>query len=67
LEATINDVGDSVSSGFLVAAPQDRVGLPQASPGLTRIRITFNHPGTYNYICALHDVNGMLGTVIVDK
>ena len=65
LEATINSPTDSVSSGFLQAAPQDRVGLPQSAPGVTRIRIKFTHPGTYHYICALHDVDGMVGTVIV--
>jgi plastocyanin len=65
LEATINSPSDSVSSGFLQAAPQDRVGLAQSAPGITRIRIKFSHPGTYHYVCALHDVDGMVGTVVV--
>lgn len=65
LEATISSPNDSVSSGFLQAAPQDSVGRPQAAPGVTRLRIKFSKPGTYHYICALHDVDGMLGTVIV--
>jgi plastocyanin len=65
LEATINSPTDSVSSGFLQAAPQDRSFLPQSAPGVTRLRIKFSHPGTYHYICALHDVDGMLGTVVV--
>lgn len=65
LEATINSPTDSVSSGFLQAAPQDRSFLPQSAPGVTRIRIKFTQPGTYHYYCALHDVDGMVGTVIV--
>lgn len=65
LQATISSPGDSVNSGFLQAAAQDRIGLAQSGPGTTRIRITFNRPGTYNYICALHDVDGMKGRVVV--
>lgn len=65
LQATINSPTDSVSSGFLQAAPQDRAFLPQSSPGITRLRITFTHPGTYEYKCALHDVDGMVGKVVV--
>ena len=33
-------------------------------PGLT-FAVTFTLPGTYHYICALHDVQGMTGRVIV--
>jgi plastocyanin len=65
LLATINSTSDSVNSGFLQAAPQDRIGLSQSDPGTTRIRIKFTQAGIYNYICALHDVDGMKGTVIV--
>lgn len=65
LQGTISSTTDSVSSGFLQAAPEDAVGSPQSAPGTTRIRITFTKPGTYHYICALHDVNGMVGNVIV--
>jgi plastocyanin len=65
LEATINSPTDSVSSGFLQAAPQDRSFLPQSAPGITRLRIKFTKPGVYPYICALHDVDGMLGKVVV--
>jgi plastocyanin len=65
LQGTISSTSDSVSSGFLQAAPEDAAGRGQAAPGTTRIRIKFNHAGTYHYICALHDVNGMVGTVIV--
>ena len=65
LLGTINSTSDSVSSGFLAAAPQGRIGLPEPPPGTTVIRVTFTHAGTYNYICALHDVDGMIGTVIV--
>jgi plastocyanin len=63
--AAIGLPGDSVNSGFLSAAPQDRPGLPQAPPGVTHFRVTFTSPGTFNYICAVHDELGMKGTVIV--
>jgi len=61
----LNSISDSVHSGFLQAAPQDRVGLAQASAGVTRFRVTFSKPGIYPYICALHDGLGMKGKVIV--
>jgi plastocyanin len=63
--ATITFVGDSVHSGIFGAAPQDQVGVPQSPPGYTVFRITFTHPGTYDYKCALHDNLGMVGKVIV--
>jgi plastocyanin len=63
--AVINSTSDSVHSGFILAAPQDRTGLPQSPLGVTRFRITFTHPGTYPYICALHDNLGMKGSIIV--
>jgi plastocyanin len=56
---------DSVHSGFLQAAPQDRLGLAQAPSGVTRFRVTFSKQGIYPYICALHDGLGMKGRVIV--
>jgi len=63
--ATINSTSDSVHSGFIFAAPQDRTGLVQSPLSVSRFRITFTHPGTYPYICALHDDLGMKGKVIV--
>jgi plastocyanin len=63
--ATIHSTSDSVHSGFIFAAPQDRTGLSQSPFGVTRFRITFTHAGTYAYICALHDNLGMKGKVIV--
>jgi plastocyanin len=63
--AVMSSPSDSVNSGFLIAAPQDRVGLPQSPPGLTRFRVTFKSTGTFSYICSLHDDLGMTGTVIV--
>lgn len=65
LHATITSVFDSVHSGFVIAAPQERIGLPQAPIGTTRFRITFTKPGAYPFICALHDDLGMKGKVIV--
>lgn len=67
LHATIHSHVDSVHSGFIVAEPQERIGLAQAPPGTTRFRVTFTHAGIYQYICALHDGLGMRGEVIVSK
>jgi plastocyanin len=63
--ATISSTSDNVHSGFIVSAPQERLGLAQAPLGVTRFRITFTKPGTYPYICALHDNLGMKGQIIV--
>ncbi len=65
LHATINSTSDSVHSGFLGAAPEDQSGVPVTPPGTTVFSVTFTHPGTYDYICALHDTLGMKGKVIV--
>ena len=58
-----------LNSGLLQAQEPDREfsgsGYAQLPPGTTRITITFNKPGNYYYHCALHDVDGMLGEVIV--
>jgi plastocyanin len=56
---------DTVHSGFIQAAPQDRTGLPQVPSGVTRFRVTFAEPGIYPYVCSLHDFLGMKGTVFV--
>lgn len=66
-QATINSIDDSVHSGFIQAAQQDRTNSPQTALGVTRFRVTFNTPGTFNYICALHDELGMVGKVIVRR
>jgi plastocyanin len=63
--AVLNSTSDSVHSGFIQAAPQDRIGLPQSPLGVTRFRVMFSKPGVYHYICALHDGLGMKGTVVV--
>jgi plastocyanin len=65
-QTVIGSPTDSVNSGFLTPAPQDRAGLAQSPPGVTRFRVTFTSPGTFDYICAIHDELGMVGTVIVD-
>ena len=69
LSGTINSTSDFLNSGFIQAQAPDRTapapGSAQLPPGTTRIRITFPNPGTYQYHCALHDVDGMNGTVIV--
>ncbi|HEY3841154.1 MAG TPA: plastocyanin/azurin family copper-binding protein [Bryobacteraceae bacterium] len=64
-QAVISSPTDNVNSGFLSPAPQDRANLAQSPPGITRFRVTFTSPGTFNYICAVHDQLGMKGTVIV--
>ncbi len=63
--AVITLPADSVHSGRIAPAPQERTGLAQAAPGATRFRVTFTSPGTYPYICAFHDKLGMTGEVIV--
>lgn len=63
--AVISSPTDSVNSGFLSPAPQDRANLAQSNPGVTHFRVTFMIPGVFNYICAVHDQLGMKGTVIV--
>ena len=64
-QAIISSPTDSVNSGFLTPTPQDRSNLAQASPNVTRFRVTFTAPGIFNYICAVHDQLGMKGTVVV--
>jgi plastocyanin len=56
-----------INSGFLQAAFQDRTGLAPTPLGVTRFRVTFNVPGTFDYKCALHDYEGMVGRVIVQR
>jgi plastocyanin len=63
--AVIISPTDSVYSGFIVAARQDRVGLAQSPLGVTRFRVTFKNAGVFPYICTLHDELGMKGKVIV--
>jgi len=73
LGATINSASNfgnatpttGVNSGFLEAAPEDAAGRGQSPPGTTRFRVAFNIAGTFPYHCALHDVEGMHGTVVV--
>jgi plastocyanin len=65
--AVISSPLDSVNSGFLAPTSQDRIGLPQSAPAVTRFRVTFAAPGVFNYICALHDQLGMKGRVIVHQ
>jgi plastocyanin len=64
-QAVISSPNDSANSGALKLAFQDRPNLAQSPLGVTRFRVTFTTPGTFNYICAIHDYLGMNGTVIV--
>ncbi|HTD43350.1 MAG TPA: plastocyanin/azurin family copper-binding protein [Bryobacteraceae bacterium] len=63
--AVVGSPTDNVNSGFLGVATQDRVGLAQSPLDVTRFRVTFTAPGTFNYICGLHDNLGMVGMVVV--
>ena len=63
--AVLTSSSDSVNSGFIVAARQDRTGLAQSPLAVTRFRVTFLSPGTFDYFCALHDDLGMVARVIV--
>jgi len=67
LHAEVMSPTDNVHSGFLQAAFQDRAGLAQSPLGVTRFRVTFTTPGTFNYRCVLHDVLGMSGRVVVHR
>jgi plastocyanin len=51
------------SPGLIGAALQDQTA--QTALGVTRARVTFTTPGTYDYYCILHDDLGMVGTVVV--
>ena len=63
--ATLNSTSDSAHSGFIEATAPDNTGSPDIPLDFTRFRVTFTGPGTYPYICALHDNLGMVGKVIV--
>jgi plastocyanin len=65
LQTTLNSTTASTNSGLIAAANQDQTGLPQTPAGVTRFRVKFTSPGTFNYICSLHNTLGMVGTVIV--
>ena len=66
--AIIDSPAESANSGFIGPSNQDNPNQPQAPldvPFATRFRVKFTAPGTFNYICSLHDDLGMIGTVIV--
>jgi plastocyanin len=65
LHATVSSPKDNVHSGFIAAAPQNQIGLPQPPLSITRFRVTFTRPGIFEYKCVLHDNLGMVGRVIV--
>ena len=63
LHGTLVSTADPLNSGFIAAAAQDQT--LQTPLGITRVRVTFTSPGTYEYFCALHDELGMKGEVVV--
>ena len=54
--ATVSSTSDWVNSGF--------IGKMGPTFGST-FQVTFKTPGVYPYICALHDDQGMVGTITV--
>jgi plastocyanin len=58
----------TVNSGFLSTRRQyayfQLAGV--LPPPTTRFKVTFTRAGTYEYICALHDEIGMVGTIVVN-
>jgi plastocyanin len=46
--ATISSPNQNVNSGFLIMPNQETVGLPQWPVDITRFRVTFLAPGTFN-------------------
>ena len=46
------------NSGFITSDPA-------LSTGGTTFSLTFTKPGTYTYLCFLHDDQGMVGTIVV--
>lgn len=72
LHATLNSPSDTAHSGFILQPLPDQPGMPvNSNPdnaialNPTIFRVTFMGPGTYNYICVLHDNLGMDGQVVV--
>ena len=65
LHAVLTSTSDNLYSGRIAPQSQERTGLGQLAPGVTRFRVTFTTPGTYPYVCAYHDELGMKGEVIV--
>jgi plastocyanin len=61
---TLGSPADQFNSALVGAALQDQTA--QTALGVTRVRVTFTSPGTYEYFCALHDELGMKGEVVVD-
>jgi plastocyanin len=56
------------NAGLLATDPPDlsQFPLPVVVKDVNqRFRVTFTHPGTFNYRCVLHDDLGMVGQVIV--
>jgi len=57
----------TVNSGFL--STNEQYAFYQLTdvlpPPTTKFKLTFTKAGTYQYICALHDGAGMVGTVVV--
>jgi plastocyanin len=63
--ATLHAPGDRAASGVIGAVAENQVGVAQSPASIPVFRVTFTGPGTYPYICALHDNLGMVGKVIV--
>ena len=65
--AVIASPTEDVNSGLLGPKAQDNGGIAQFPLEVTRFRVTFTHPGIFNYYCAQHDDLDMVGKVIVHR
>jgi len=64
----ITSTSDQANSGFLISPELvSYLNLGSLFPAGVRQSVTYSfpNPGTYHYICALHDQLGMVGTVVV--
>lgn len=50
----------NLNSGLLLGGPTAMTGVPNS------LTIRFRHAGTFDYVCALHDYMGMVGSVRVE-
>jgi len=65
--AVVDSPAPDVHSGILGPKGFEQTGLAQSPLDVTRFRVTFTHPGIFNYFCAQHDDLGMVGKVIVQR
>jgi plastocyanin len=57
--------GGSIYSGTVLANSGFMPGVDSPQPGPRTYALTFDKPGTYNYLCVIHGSIGMVGSVTV--